>query len=763
MTRAIRRLQHGRAADHTGLQSEHFIYAVDTLAPILAHLFNRALTEGLPAEWTMHTIVPIHKAGDQLDPSNYRTIMIGHTLAKLYEAVLEEELSSYAEHEGLRAPGQAGFRRAFSTTDHIFTLRCLIDQARTQKKRLYCCFVDFRKAFDTIPRERLFQRLQSLKVPSEMMWGIYALYEQVFGRVRCPGGISDTIASTIGVKQGCPLSPTLFGLYIDEIADFLTRDGGGAVDLSGTPVHIMLYADDIVLVSESQGGLQRHLQVLEDFCMQRGLTVNLGKTKVMIFHTSRQGMAHASFTFAGGPVEIVTSYVYLGVTFSTAATHFTMGSAAQDRLTRGYAALAMLERRCHQAHFQEPRTKGWLFDSLVTPSLMYAAAVWGPGLATQWWTQLERPQIIMFSRLIRSKPSVPHDILRAEFATPPMLVEALFQTICFLHRFREMPHTHLSYRAFETSRALAEAGDRGCWYAQVTDWFTQHGLDIDRLPPFQYDMDAPHLHLSHSERNRVMRQDLWQLYIRRTWISPQRPLPAKMLYYRDHFMSISDDGFIRRPRYLEAFLPHSTQVAMGQLRVSSHRLEIETGRAAHIPREGRICRLCRVEVESEEHFVCRCSTYSTIRERYPSLFREHHTLQELFERADQHRLGAFLLEIQRQRERALQEPITQRGGLQQTRLTDYFQRSTLGATIRLGVSLERAERLRSRRRTRAPGFQLPRLHCREIAEIRQRHQREREDRVAQLRADPTRFIRELHSPPSLLDTLLYPHIDTGWR
>ena len=233
-------------------------------------------------------------------------------------------------------------------------------------------------------REREVMDAQSLKVPSEMMWGIYALYEQVFGRVRCPGGISDTIASTIGVKQECPLSPTLFGLYIDEIADFLTR----------------------------------------------------------------------------------------GVTFSTAATHFTMGSAAQDRLTRGYAALAMLERRCHQAHFQEPRTKGWLFDSLVTPSLMYAAAVWGPGLATQWWTQLERPQIIMLSRLIRSKPSVPHDILRAEFVTPPMLVEALFQTICFLHRFREMPHTHLSYRAFEASRALAEARDRGCWYAQVTDWFT---------------------------------------------------------------------------------------------------------------------------------------------------------------------------------------------------------------------------------------------------------------------------------------------------
>ena len=86
----------------------------------------------------MHTIVPIHKFGDPLDPGTYRTIMIGHTLAKLYGAVLEAELSSYAEREDLRAHGQVGFRRAFSTIDHIFTLRCLIDQAKVGKKRLHC-------------------------------------------------------------------------------------------------------------------------------------------------------------------------------------------------------------------------------------------------------------------------------------------------------------------------------------------------------------------------------------------------------------------------------------------------------------------------------------------------------------------------------------------------------------------------------------------------------------------------------------------------
>ncbi|MCO5548265.1 hypothetical protein L7F22_001722 [Adiantum nelumboides] len=161
--------------------------------------------------------------------------MIGHTLAKLYGAVLEAELSTHTEAARIRAPGQAGFRRTFSTIDHIFVLRCLIDGAKARKRRLYCCFVDFCKVFDTIHKERLFQRLQELQIPSEMIWGIHSLYAQVTGRVRCPGGLSDPFASTIGVKQGCPLSPTLFGLYIDKISDYILRAGGAGSDLAGDP------------------------------------------------------------------------------------------------------------------------------------------------------------------------------------------------------------------------------------------------------------------------------------------------------------------------------------------------------------------------------------------------------------------------------------------------------------------------------------------------------------------------------------------------
>ncbi|MCO5564662.1 hypothetical protein L7F22_018328 [Adiantum nelumboides] len=125
--------------------------------------------------------------------------------------------------------------------------------------------------------------------------------------------------------------------------------------------------------------------------------------------------------------------------------------------------------------------------------------------------------------------------------------------------------------------------------------------------------------------------------------SHREPLPPKMLYYTDQFMTILEDGFIQRPRYMDVYMPHSARVAIGQLRVSSHRLEIDAGRAAHIPREHRICRICRAEVESEEHYVCSCQSYHGIRSHYIALFSGQPTLRELMESRDQRQLGRFLL------------------------------------------------------------------------------------------------------------------------
>ena len=95
-----------------------------------------------------------------MDTRNYRTLIIGHTLAKIYGSILERELNNYTEAHGQRAIGQARFRRQHLTLDHIFTLRAAIEEARLRRQKVFACFVDFQKAFDTVPRSRMIRKLQ---------------------------------------------------------------------------------------------------------------------------------------------------------------------------------------------------------------------------------------------------------------------------------------------------------------------------------------------------------------------------------------------------------------------------------------------------------------------------------------------------------------------------------------------------------------------------------------------------------------------------
>ena len=96
-----------------------------------------------------------------------------------------------------------------------------------------------------------------------------------------------------------------------------------------------------------------------------------------------------------------------------------------------------------------------------------------------------------------------------------MMIEALFQTICFIQRMRVLPPDRLTRKAFEATIQSSESGHERAWYSQVRALLEAHGLDLESLPPFQYDPDSPHTHLSRSERNLVLRQDLWQLHTRR--------------------------------------------------------------------------------------------------------------------------------------------------------------------------------------------------------------------------------------------------------
>ena len=251
--------------------------------------------------------------------SNYQGISVGSVFAKLFAMILDHRIAVWAEDEGIQAKGQAGFRKDFRTTHNIFAFQSLIDKQKQtwQGKasgKLYCCFVDFKKALDTVPRGLLWQVLEHVGICGPILDCIKSLYAHNSAAVRNSEGVSEIFDCLMGVKQGCPLSATLFGLFMDGLEQHLMGTvGHDAPSLSDVLIPLLLCADDLIIMSSTAAGLQRQLDALQQFCHQRQFSVNLAKTKVVTFGSKLS--ACQTFMFNNNEVERVESYKYVGFEF----------------------------------------------------------------------------------------------------------------------------------------------------------------------------------------------------------------------------------------------------------------------------------------------------------------------------------------------------------------------------------------------------------------------------------------------------------------
>ena len=149
-----------------------------------------------------------------------------------------------------------------STVDHGITLRHIVEKVWGSKEEVFCCFVEFKNAFNTVPRDKLWHRMEELEIHLQYRAAIHRLYEELKVKIRTSKGISEIFRSDIGVKQGFPLSPTLFGLYIDKLEEWLNFQGGDGVQLGEFVIKRLLYFGDLVLISKSSHGFQMHLYAL---------------------------------------------------------------------------------------------------------------------------------------------------------------------------------------------------------------------------------------------------------------------------------------------------------------------------------------------------------------------------------------------------------------------------------------------------------------------------------------------------------------------
>lgn len=218
-------------------------------------MFNRILNSGhFPDDWSKAVIIPVFKKGDRSNPSDYRGISLISCLCKLFTSILNTRLLKWIDDNDILTDAQFGFRHGMSTVDAIFSLYSIIQKTFLKKKRLYCCFVDFKKAFDTVDRFKLWYKLGNMGLGGKILNIMKSMYNNVKSCISIGGLKSDYFANKLGLMQGEVLSPVLFAFYVNDFEMEFIRNSNMSVEMQDLDLFVLLYADDMILFSESVDG-----------------------------------------------------------------------------------------------------------------------------------------------------------------------------------------------------------------------------------------------------------------------------------------------------------------------------------------------------------------------------------------------------------------------------------------------------------------------------------------------------------------------------
>ncbi|KAK3528544.1 hypothetical protein QTP70_002788 [Hemibagrus guttatus] len=350
--KALNRMKSGKAVGPDDIPVEVWKCLGEAAVEFLASLFNRVLeSERMPEEWRRSVLVPIFKnKGDVQSCSNYRGIkLMSHTM-KVWERVVEARLRKVVEI----CEQQYGFMPRKSTTDAIFALRILMEKYRDGQKELHCVFVDLEKAYDRVPREELWYCMRKSGVAEKYVRVVQDMYERSRTVVRCAVGQTEEFNVEVGLHQGSALSPFLFAIVMDQLSEEVRQESPWT----------MMFADDIVICSESREQVEENLERWRFALERRGMKVSRSKTEYMCVN-EREGSG--TVRLQGEEVKKVQEFKYLG---STVQSNGECGKEVKKRVQAGWNGWRKVSGvLCDQKI--SARIKGKVYRTVVRPAMLY--------------------------------------------------------------------------------------------------------------------------------------------------------------------------------------------------------------------------------------------------------------------------------------------------------------------------------------------------------------------------------------------------------
>lgn len=603
--KAIKSLKTSKAAGIDSITNEFLKKSVDLMLPVYTKLFNHILDTGdVPQLWLDGIIVPLYKnKGDPGDPRNYRGLTILSCLGKLFTSILNNRLCSYCDDNNIINLNQAGFRKGFRTTDHVFVLKGLLDLMLKSKRKLFCAMIDFRRAFDTIWRAGLWLKLLRNGITGKCFVVIKNMYSNIRSCVLHSNHVSGYFHSHIGVRQGENLSPLLFALFVNDMESFLLENGATPLTIDGTVDNVvgyvklllLLYADDTILISDTAEGLQLSLDILERYCSLWKLEVNDSKTKIIIF-AKRKPRTQFEFRYQGLLLEIVDEFKYLGVVFQS------NGNFSKHKLyAKNQAQKAMFDVLRNSRNSSLPiDVQLHLFDTVVDPILTYGCEVWG----FENLKILESLHLKFLKYVLRVKKSTPTCMVYGEVGRFPLSIKIFARMVKFWAYIVQGRHDKITYTIYQM--LLNKNTSMSSWLTHINFilqstgfgevWFNQCA---NVNPEF---LGKAVLRTLQDQFLQSWRHDLEN--------------SRKCLTYSRIKLEIGFEA------YLE--LPERLRFILCKFRLSNHKLIVETGRYTNIPFEERYCNFCNSgQVGDEYHVLLECPALTQLRAEHfkPYYFR----------------------------------------------------------------------------------------------------------------------------------------------
>ena len=372
---ALRKLKAGKSAGHDLLQPEHLKYGGEVLKIWIQHVCNAVVEfESVPDSLKLGIVTPIYKGGgkDPLDTNSYRGITLTPVLAKVLESLILGRLQDVLLEKGIPHLNQTGYRRKVSCAEAIFSTMEAVSQFAQQGEKMYMCFFDLHKAFDSVQYPVLLKRLYEAGIDGKTWRLIRDWYNRPRSRVRVGGRLSAEFTLERGVLQGSVLSPVLFLLVMDPLLGELERSSLGP-SVYGTYAGAFAHADDIRTVTSSLPSLQQQIHVVQNFAKENALTLNPAKCEVLIVSPSKPVSATPVCTLADQPLLPKESVKCLGYWWSWDLSATKAVDEAIKKARRAFFAYGAMGAFLGDLN---PLSGKTIYDTCVVPVLLFGSENW---------------------------------------------------------------------------------------------------------------------------------------------------------------------------------------------------------------------------------------------------------------------------------------------------------------------------------------------------------------------------------------------------